>query len=80
MRGTAAEIRDVSFLILIDISLTLFPPEIFLAGSIHYPEHWLNPSHVRLSKQQAREFVTPLEAAASGSAGQGRRHGRHDDG
>src|ERR1700730_17146779 len=45
-------------------------PEIFLAGSIHYPEHWLNPSHVRLSKQQAREFVTPLEAAASGSAGQ----------
>jgi hypothetical protein len=40
------------------------------------PEH----SHVRLSKWQAGEFVAPLEAAASGSAGQGRRHGRHDDG
>jgi len=39
-----------------------------------------NHSHVRLSKYQAREFVASLEAVTAGSAGQGRRHGRHDDG
>jgi hypothetical protein len=37
-------------------------------------------SHAHGYKMQASEFVAPLEAVASGSAGHGRRRDRRDDG
>jgi hypothetical protein len=37
-------------------------------------------SHVRRSKYQASEFAAFFQALVPGSAGQGRRRGRHDDG